>query len=362
MSERLTKLPTVLLVGPSIEKTPGGMAEVLRSIINSPYLRERFRILYISTHEEGSKLRKTSVFLKAIINFLRRLPKANIIHLHAAEGASFLRKSSLLFLSKLMGKRTILHLHPAYFSQFVSSIPAFFKRGFVLTLEKSDIVFVLSLEWKRELEKFSNNINLKVFYNWVKIPQENEVVKRKQVLFLGRIGERKGTYVLVDAIPEVIKDYPECQFVFAGDGEIENLKKLVEEKGINSNVKIIGWVKGREKERVLSESLIFVLPSFAEGLPVAILEAMAHRLPIIATPVGAIPEVIEEGENGILVEPGDNFALSQAIKKLLADEKLRERMGRNNVEKIRREFAIERRMKELGFIYDSLLKRRVELG
>jgi glycosyltransferase involved in cell wall biosynthesis len=104
---------------------------------------------------------------------------------------------------------------------------------------------------------------------------------------------------------------------------------------------LLGWVTGENKEALLSTASIFVLPSYYEGLPMSVLEAMAWGVPVITTPVGGIPEVVRHGEEGVIVQPGDIVGLTAALRQLLDDESLRQRLGANGRKRIQHIFSDE---------------------
>ena len=172
---------------------------------------------------------------------------------------------------------------------------------------------------------------------------------------LGRLGERKGTYDLVAAAEAALGKNPELRFCLAGDGEVERARAIVKEKGLEGNIDVVGWVNGEEKLRRLHEAATLVLPSYHEGLPMAILEAMAAGKAIISTNVGAIPEVVGDG-NGILVEPGDVPALTQALLRCSADGEALARMSANNREKAEGVFSIRRTHEALAEYYRQAAK------
>jgi glycosyltransferase involved in cell wall biosynthesis len=113
-----------------------------------------------------------------------------------------------------------------------------------------------------------------------------------------------------------------------GTGELNRLRNLAERLNITEQCQFLGPVYGEEKKQIFMNSDIFLLPSYAEGQPVTILEAMAAGLPIIASNVGAIPDVVQDGKNGLIIEPGDIPALTRAIDQLVGDASLRHQMGR----------------------------------
>lgn len=146
-------------------------------------------------------------------------------------------------------------------------------------------------------------------------------------LFLGRIGENKGCFDLLRAFVRVRSLVPEARLVIGGDGEIDRLKSEVDTLQLTDSVSHVGWVDGDEKDRLLSECWLFVLPSYHEGLPISILEAMAYGKPVVSCPVGGIPEAVDQGTTGMLVEPGNVPELANALAKLLSDQRTATLMG-----------------------------------
>ena len=141
---------------------------------------------------------------------------------------------------------------------------------------------------------------------------------------MGYIGQRKGAFDLIKAfasLPE--KEQNDSILIMAGDGEVEAAKDLVASHNLSDRIIFPGWIGTEERDSLLSEVNIFVLPSYNEGMPLSMLEAMAWELPVVVTPAGGIGEVVTDGENGLIVEPGNIEQLKDAIKSLIADENLR---------------------------------------
>jgi glycosyltransferase involved in cell wall biosynthesis len=147
-----------------------------------------------------------------------------------------------------------------------------------------------------------------------------------RVTFLGQLGRRKGSADLLEALA-LLRDVPGWSAVLAGDGEIAETRQKVQALGLEARVSVPGWVSTEERAKLLDASDMLVLPSYAENLPMVILEAFAQGVPVISTPVGAIPEVIDEGRNGHIVKAGDVKGLSAAIARLIADPAAARRMG-----------------------------------
>ena len=224
-------------------------------------------------------------------------------------------------------------------------------------LDRCRKIIVLSESWRGDLIKITRNPDITVLMNPVMRPLQRGAALTSDdnaILFLGRLGTRKGIYTLLEALVALKTRFPRVLLLCGGDGELDEVRTQVGRLGLRENVKILGWVREPEKSALLQSAAIYVLPSFAEGLPVSVLEAMAAGVPVISTPVGGIPEVITHGREGLLVPPGDVAALSEAICQLLADVNLRTQMGRNGALRFERDFSVEAVLAQLESVYRSL--------
>ena len=163
---------------------------------------------------------------------------------------------------------------------------------------------------------------------------------------------RKGVYDLIQAAEKIVGKNSKVKFILCGDGEIQKVRELIEKKGLSKNFEVPGWIE--DKEKYLKKADIFVLPTYHEGLPNAILEAMAAGLPVISTPVGGIPEAVQEGKNGFLINPGEVSRLQEKMLLLMGNLLLRKRMGKYSRKIAEDKFDIRKILHQLGMIYDAL--------
>ncbi len=163
------------------------------------------------------------------------------------------------------------------------------------------------------------------------------------VLFMGWLHRNKGVYELLDAIGQCVQNGRPCRLVYCGGGaERDGLENRCEELGIQQHVEFRGWVGAEEKIRAFHEADVFALPSYSEGLPNALMEAMAAGLPVVTTPVGGIPMLVKSERNGILVSPGDPAAIAEALGRLFDDPSTAWKMGQENCRFIVQEHGIDR--------------------
>ncbi|CAN7567533.1 glycosyltransferase family 4 protein [Pararhizobium sp. LjRoot238] len=179
------------------------------------------------------------------------------------------------------------------------------------------------------------------------LPRMKDEAGQLRILFLGRVGVRKGVPQLVEALSMVQSD-GSWRATIAGDGDVEETRQEIERLGLSDHVTLPGWVGPNDVAELLSRSDVLVLPSFDENLPMSVIEGMAAGLAIIATPVGAVEDIIADRDTGLLVPVGDSKAIAASIQLLLEQPQLRKTLGEN----ARRRHA-ERL--EIGMYFDRLV-------
>lgn len=319
----------IVMLGTS-PSTMGGISSVV-NVYQEAGLFDRFPIIYIATHSDGSKLMKLRFFITSWFAYLFLLLRGKIalIHVHSASRNSFWRKYFFLYPAFIFRVPSIFHLHGAEFNIFYDNSNKVMQALICYTLNKVDSIVVLSHSWKHWIQNISTNTRIFSIYNPVSSMPASDFTLRDSmsVLFLGRLSKRKGVYDLLLAASHIIDKHPNLKLILGGDGELDIVREQANKLGIGANVEILGWVTGVDKSVLLERAAIYVLPSYAEGLPMSVLEAMAVGLPVISTPVGGIPEAVTDGLEGCLIQPGDVDALSKALDRLLSDKDLRQRMG-----------------------------------
>lgn len=202
------------------------------------------------------------------------------------------------------------------------------------------------------------NAKVEVLYNAVPTYQNNPRNKEaKNVLFLGRLGKRKGTYDLLHSIKNIERDLPsDVKFYLCGDGDIEGINNEIDKLNISKWIAHVGWIDSNEKQEIYKNIAINVLPSYNEGLPMSILETMAYGIPSITTNIASIPEVVVDGVNGFLINPGDIDALSDKLKILLNDSILCNGMGEQAYNLITENFGLSTHIFHLKQMYAKVLE------
>lgn len=316
------------MLGTSPE-TMGGVASVIR-IYQACGLFSRWPVTYLSSHVDGSpgkKIRKALVAWLVFCGWLVRNRKF-VLHVHCASHWSFWRKSAFIVPAAWTGKAVIFHLHGAEFMHFYGQSSPLAKSLVRYVLDSCTRIIVLSDKWRASISGITTTA-LEVIANPA-LPLRNDLAQSRDshtLLFLGRLGKRKGIHVLLHALVKVREDYPGVRLLCGGDGDLEEVRALAHELGIESNVEILGWIDEERRSELMRSACVYVLPSYAEGLPMSVLEAMSAGLPVVTTPVGGIPDAITDGAEGLLVPPGDAEALAGALCRLLGDPSLRAAMG-----------------------------------
>jgi len=190
----------------------------------------------------------------------------------------------------------------------------------------------------------------------VKLRSTLGISSQPMILFTGKLAPRKGVDVLLRALPQVLKEV-EVKLVLAGSGTQQDYQQLAEALGISDKLCFLGRVPDDTLRLLYSSCDLFVLPSRLEGLGIVILEAMAAGKPVVATNVGGIPELIESGQNGILVEANNEGKLAGAIVKVLSNKSLAQIIGENNMKKARERFSWEVAAQKTERVYNELIKK-----
>ena len=345
----------ILTIGVS-KASPGGMASVLIS-----YEKCFERMRYIPSWNRGSKLLKAWYSFQAILRCYLLLmfdKRIKILHIHGAANASFPRKAIFVKMGKRFRKKVIMHQHAADFEHYFEQSND--KQRIVDTLNLCDLMIVLSQSWKKYFAGIGvAEENICVLNNIV-FPPDNTVNKKADnklhLLFLGEIGKRKGIYDLLNVMT-ANKEYFKDKVILRVGGNLADgdINAVIAENDLSSFVKYEGWVSGAKKTECLEWADVYILPSYNEGLPIAILEAMSYSYPVISTNVGGIPEILRSNENGFLIEAGNLEQMQDAISFFIENPEKISEYGKNAYQTVQPFFpgAV---FGELEKIYDNLLK------
>lgn len=307
----------------------GGMRSVVEAYRRDGFL-EAENVRLIASYVDGGFVRRQGVLIGALVQFLWQLATRPValVHCHAAMRGSFWRKGLFSSIARLFGIPVVLHLHGSEMKPFYRAQPAILQALIRRQLEGATRVLVLSESWRAFIAEIAPRARIEVVPNYVTLPPlpAPGVRRDRDALFLGLIGTRKGVFDLLPAFARVVRAHPDAKLTIGGNGEVERAAQMIASLDLGRNVALPGWVDGPAKEKLLQEAGIYVLPSHNEGLPMSVLEAMAMGMAVVTTRVGGIPELVTDGQDGLLIDAGDQEALAAALSKLIDDAALRERL------------------------------------
>ncbi|MFO1207019.1 MAG: glycosyltransferase family 4 protein [Burkholderiales bacterium] len=334
----------------------GGIASVVQAYREAG-LFERCALHYVSTHAEGGRLHKLGMALRGAWAAWRALASGEVavVHAHVASGASFVRKSVLLALARRSGAGTVFHLHGGGFQIFHRRGGPLMRWWIRHTLERSSVVLCLSESWRRVLLEIAPQARVQVLRNAVRVPAQAESAgDPRRLLYLGLISRQKGLLVLAEALSLLRSRGLVLTLAVGGTGDSQELLERAAALGVAGQVQLLGWIGPQRRDEELRRAAIFVLPSFDEGLPMALLEAMAAAKAVVTTPVGGIPELVSHGCDGLLVPAGDAPALADALGRLAADPALCGRLGQAARHKVLQHYAVNVAVDRLVACYAML--------
>ncbi|KGL45577.1 glycosyl transferase [Listeria newyorkensis] len=344
----------ILMIGPDSE-AKGGIATVIKNF-KTYFQAEQQEIQYLTTWKEGSFFTRMKATIQSILQIKKtiRRDKIDVVHVHMAQQGSFFRKSLLIWRAR-KECRIVLHMHASQFDIFYNNSKPLLQKYIRWILSQPDKVVVLSDEWADFYNKLTA-VPVTVIENAVPMPLENTYDSdSKHIIMFGRIGKRKGSYDVLAVAKKMQDAYPDVQIYLYGDGETEEVRQEIVAKQLD-NVILGGWIDSAAKEQILRDAVLHILPSYHEGLPMAILETMAHGIPNLSTYVGGIPQAIQDGVNGTLIEAGDTAQLEVRMIQFLSDREMRMRYSQAAFVTIQERFAMKPYQQKWEETYQNMMQ------
>ncbi|HYC36436.1 MAG TPA: glycosyltransferase family 4 protein [Usitatibacter sp.] len=353
-------MPRIVMLGSAFD-VRGGVSAMAR-VCAQHGLFERWDALYLETHCDGSRTDKARKAAAAWLRFMKMLLAGDValLHVHLNSDASFWRKAAFIVPALSLGVPYVLQIHCGGFADFYRERCSPRAQRLVRrVLRGARSVVALSEGSRQALTFIDPGLAVAVVPNPVAIPGWSASLDEgpPTALFLGIVKDAKGAFDLVRAWPAVREAIPEARLVMAGAGELERARELAREGGFEDALETPGWVLGADKEALLRRAWVFVLPSHWEAMPMAILEAMAAGLPVVATRVGGIPYTVGDGVTGTLVEPRNLNALSQALVGVLGDAARRRAMGAAGRARASDEFSAEKVIPAIESLWRAIVPR-----
>lgn len=349
----------IITVGSQYINHRGGIGSVIETY--SKYYK-----VFNFVNSYGTTRIKTAIifkFLQSLIHLIISLIKdkeIEIVHIHGAAKGSFFRKYIVYLIVKyLFNKKIVFHCHGSEMEVFYLGSPKIVKNIMTSLFNNVDLIICLSNSWANFFNHNFKPKGIVVLENIIEEVQIKKVGENQQkvlsFLFMGAIGNRKGLFDLLEVITENKKAFSgKMKLIIGGNGEIKRLEDFISNNELADLVEFKGWVNGELKIKLFNEADVYILPSYNEGLPISILEAMSYGLPIISTLVGGIPEIISSGKNGCLINPGDKKAIYTSLRLFIQSPSLCNAYGQSSLEIVKPYFA-KNVIPKLNSIYNQLL-------
>lgn len=349
------------MVGPSSDSL-GGISRVVR-IWQEGSIFQEHNVQYFSSATDDD-VNKFLFFTRSFLSYLYNLiSQKSLIYIHTSSFNSFYRKTFFLLPAILTGHDIIIHVHPSHFYDFILSLKGFQKKYTYFILNHVNGFVFLTEEMKKKFQAIypakpawvlRNPVNLQTMKNNARF-----VRSKNRILFLGWFIPAKGIYELVDAAGLLLERGYDLIVNFYGTKEEERLKKYILQQGLNQNVRVNGWIGHDDKIRVLHESCMLILPSYSEGIPNVILEAMATKTPIVSTLVGGLKELLRDRENAIIVKKKDARDLADKIALCLDNHELRSSIANNAYKEVLEKYEISIIKQKFTTIIDQAINKEL---
>jgi glycosyltransferase involved in cell wall biosynthesis len=333
----------------------------VRTIRDTP-LWARWQIRHVTTHRDGSATRKIASFAGAVPRYLWLLlaDRPDLVHLHTSSHGSFVRKAVLFWIARACRVPVVVHVHGSRFDEFHDRLPRPLRRGVRGVMVRSAAVLTLGERWADRVRRIAPGARVEVVPNAVVVPAVAAAGRGDMVnvVFLGAIGDRKGAFCLLEAWAKLAAEChgaAPARLTLAGDGRVAEARRSVLKLGIERSAEVREWLPAPEAATLLASADVFVLPSRHEGQPMAVLEAMARGVCVVASDVGGIPELVEHGRSGLLVPPDDVDALGAALRTVLTDHRLRADLGAAARRRALAEFDVDVVWHRLDALYQEVV-------
>lgn len=344
----------VLVVG-SAENSGGGVTTAIKLIKGMPVWK-KYHCKWLGTQIQAGKVKKAYYALKSYFVALFIIWNYDIIHFHTVPNISMVIQLPVFLMALAGRKKIVLHLHVG--GQLEREKELNFKL-FRWCMKKSDVIVLLAKKYsdvvkKRYAEVCTPTV---VIYNACEevyvLPYEKH---DKTILFAGFFSKNKAADKLILAFAKLHTKYPDWKVQLLGSGpEEKTYRDLIAQHGLENCVQIPGYVTGEKKASFFKKAGIYAMCSFLEGFPMVVLEAWAYGVPVVTTPVGGLPDVLEEGKNACVFDFGDVDVLVALLDKLMGDDKLRAEIGLYAKEMVEKKFSPNVISGQIDELYKQLL-------
>lgn len=367
----MTRTIRVVSVGPGLS-VQGGISRVIELIQAHLPCHIGFRHIATFTRytgdqgaavsDRGSRAGQAFVYLRALVQIAAlALRRSTVFHVHFSGGGSVLRKGAVCALLRAAKCTYVVHSHAADTRLFHSWVPRWFRNILLWGIGGASRVLVLTQFWR---EYYTSLLHLPanrllLLPNPAHLPSaipDRTDRSGLRLLFLGRVGQRKGAFDVIRAFAQLPQEMRStCHLTLAGDGDGSAAKTLASELGCSSCISVPGWAGTADVEKLLEESDILLLPSYAEGMAMALIEGMSWGLAVVTTNAGGASDFLEHRRNSIVVSPGDVNGICDAIGELANDSAFRLQLGQAARDTISR-YSIGTYIDRLSELYRELAR------
>lgn len=335
------------------------MGQVVAYLVSHAQGRIPLRLISIDPRGPGSILWSPAYLTVSVLRVIggALTGRLALVHIHVAERASLARKGIVAWVARALGVPVLLHLHAGDITPFYDRLPRFgqfLARG---VFRRADLCVVLGAGWRDWLVGTIGVAPDAVVVLRNGVPYRPEPSPERiadavfRVLFLGNLIPFKGAGDLLDALADPVLGAYRLEATFAGGGDIERYRRQAAALGLGARVRFTGWVDRAQAEILIATADVLVLPSFHEGLPLVILEALAAGTPVVCTPVGGIPEVLHDERTALFVPPGGKAEIAHALCRLINDSALRTRLSEAGQALYHAEFTMDVFIDRIASLY-----------
>jgi len=374
------------MVGP-VPPPFGGIASIMDDLVHSR-LQDDYEIEVFERIPAGKFPPQARVGIGASVfrfeRFVRffkelRRGKHSLVHIHSSDTSEFIGTTVFMLLARIAGAKVVLHIQGGDWKEFYEYHSLLRKVWTRVGLYVPDGIVVVHTEWIDRIKGMYPAANVRVIRNLLHDqappdPAEVEELRANLgiskdnfvVVSVGAVGWRKGAFEILKAIPQVVSKEDSVRFVLVGGeskpGDMAQLKQLIETEKLEKWVQLAGEVERDKIPLYLALADLFLLPSFIEGMPVSIIEAMRSGLPVISTRVQGIPDVVVDGVTGILIDPGNPRQIAENVLLLKQDAQLRKKMAEAGKRVFRERFEFSKGIEEFRSLYKEVIDSMTKKG
>lgn len=341
----------VLVVG-SAEQSGGGVSTVIRLMKKMPVWQE-YNCYWLGTQIQRNYFWKLWYAVKANILALFIIWRYDIVHFHSVpDRIDLIIKLPILLLALLGRKKVIVHIHMG--NQLKNHTN---NTLFKWYLKRSDLIVLLAKKWQTLFKEWYADINTPttVLYNACEYVSEVPFDEKEKIIMMAAyFNDNKAPDLLLKAWQKIGKQYPDWKIYMLGNGEVQRFEHMAEKMGVSDSVTFTGYIVGKEKVSLFRKSSIYCMCSYEEGFPMVILEAWANGICVVTTPVGGLPDVLEEGRNAMVFDFGDWRGLANQLSSLIEHDEQRHEMAKYARAFVYDHFSIDNTSYNLMKMYESI--------